>query len=178
MITVCFPFVIGNDDPLLAQTEIGDDTFQDLRRKVPLEVPRHLKNVVSASRYLNPELLKDRRVNDPQVWFLGRKTRGRAARCSGCLVANSIRVGDLHLFVKGLLWDEKHKRIHHQNLNFCSRKSCVTKITSACNNIRPLDIYSETIKKCPNLGVLSREEKLDIQAEELMVEGIQPINLD
>lgn len=163
---------------MLAQIEIGEETFQDLRRRVPLEVPSHLKNVVSTTRYLNPLLVKDSRVNDPQVWYIGRKTRGRAARCSGCLVTNMIRIGDLHLYVKGLLWDENKKRIHHQNLNFCLRKSCVTKIKSACNNIRPLDVDLETIKKSCNLGVLTREEKIDIQAEEFKVEGIQPIDLN
>ena len=110
--------------------------------------------------------------------YLGRKTRGRAARCSSCLVTNMIRIGDLHLCVKGLLWDEKKKRIHHQNLNFCLRKICVTEIKSACNNIRPLDVDETTIKKSSNLGLLTREEKINVQAEGIQVEGIQPIDLN
>ena len=103
-----------------------------------------------------------------QTWFLGTKSRGHAARCSGCLTPRMACFGNLHLYVKGLSWDEKKSCVFQQNLMFCLKQDCGTKITSLCNNIRPMNI-DYVVKKSPDLGILILQEKVNIQAEDAII---------
>ena len=134
------------------------------------------------SRYLHPlgssirksEVIQN--VDDPQVWYLSKKTRGRPARCSGCLAQNMVRISDLRLSVKGLFFDRKKNKVHQASLRFCVNKKCVTDIKSRCHNIKPLPTAT-SIKKSPDLGILSPDEKANIQVEGFQVEGIEPIQM-
>ena len=121
--------------------------------------------------------LKDHpKFNEEQTWYLSRKARGKSARCSGCLEQGKISMGDLHLYVNGLLYLEKEDIVKIvKQMRFCINRNCVTNIRGIHNNIRPLQ--NMTVRKDPLLGRLTEEEKANIQIEGFTVQGIPPIDL-
>ena len=83
------------------------------------------------------------------------------SRCSDGMVPKQIKIGDLHLYVKGLLNLEKDDRVVETKLRFCLKRKCVTNINSSYNNIRPLNLDC-AVKKDPFLGKLSKEEVANV----------------
>ena len=104
-----------------------------------------------------------------------RTTPGKPARCSGCLKLGAIKITDLHLKVKGLLFLERDNRAVEANLRFCLNKSCCLNIESSRNNIQPLK--SLMIKKHPLLETLSQEEIINVQLEGFKIQGIPNVEL-
>ena len=100
---------------------------------------------------------------------------GKPARCSGCLKTGAIKITDLHLRVKGLLFLERDNRVVKTNLRFFLNKSCCLNIESPRNNIQPLK--SLVIKKDPLLGTLSQEEIINVQLEGFKIQGIPNVEL-
>ena len=78
--------------------------------------------------------------NSPQEWVMNRKTRGKPCRCSGCLSPGIIRVNDLNLGVKGLMYSAKTDKVFETTLRFCIQRRCVQNITSRYHNIKPLRV--------------------------------------
>ena len=70
---------------------------------------------------------------------------GKPATCSGCLKPGVIKITDLHMRVKGLLFLERDNRAVETNLRFRLNKSCCLNIESSRNNTQPLK--SLVIKK-------------------------------
>ena len=50
---------------------------------------------------------------------------GKSARCSGCLKPGAIKITDLHLRVKGVVFLERENRVVETNLQFCLNKAAV-----------------------------------------------------
>ena len=96
-------------------------------------------------------------VEPNQIWYLSVKKSGAPSRCFGCMVRKQMKIGDLHLYVKGLLYLGKDDRVVETKLRFCLKKKCVTNINSSYNNIRPLNVDC-AVKKNPLLGKLSKAE--------------------
>ena len=105
-------FSVQKTDHLLAQVEIGGEVLNDFLEKTSATIPERLKTfTVTRERNFCPQLRSHVKFNDEQDWFLSKKSSGRAARCSGCLKPGAIKVGDLHLSVKGLFYLEKDNRV-------------------------------------------------------------------
>ena len=94
-------------------------------------------------------------------------------RCSGCLKPKHINIGDIHLFVKGLLYLERDDRVVETKLRFCLKVACVQNIQSLYNNIRPL--ASLTLKKDPSVGEFSQDELANIELEGFSIEGAMTV---
>ena len=169
-------YCLDKNDPRLAQVEFEDNVFHDSVLKTPSEIPEHLKTFSSIkARVFCKQLEVHDKFNPEQEWFLTRKTMGKPARCSGCLKPGAIKITDLHLRVKGLLFLERENRVVETNLRFCLNKSCCLNIESSRNNIQPLK--SLAIKKDPLLATLSQEEIRSVQLEGFKIQGIQNVEV-
>ena len=105
-------YCLDKNDPRLAQVEFADNVFHDLVLKTPSEIPEHLKTFSSIkARVFCKQLEAHDKFNSEQEWFLTRKTMGKPARCSDCLQPGAIKITDLHLRVKGLLFLERDNRV-------------------------------------------------------------------
>ena len=117
------------------------------------------------------------KFSEQQTWYLARKMRGQSARCSGCLQKGKIQIGDLHLYVNGLLYLEKEDIVKVvKEMRFCINRKCVTEIQSQYNNIRPLEDF--VVKKDPFLGRLTEEERANIQIEGFIVQGMPKLDFN
>ena len=138
-----------------------DNVLHDLVLKTPSEIHEHLKTFsFIKARVFCKQLEAHDKFNSKQEWFLTRKTMGKPARCSGCLKPGAIKITDLHLRVKGLLFLERDNKVVETNLRFCLNKSCCLNIESLRNNIQLLK--SLMIKKDPLLGTLSQEGIINV----------------
>ena len=90
------------------------------------------------------------------------------------MVPKRIKIGDLHLYVKGLLYLEKDDRVVETKLRFCLKRKCVTSISSSYNNRRPLNLDC-AVKKDPLLGKLSKEEAANVELEGFKIQGMQSV---
>ena len=96
---------LDKNEPRLAQVEFSDDVFHNLGLKTLSEIPEHLKTFSSIKvRVFCKQLEVHDKFNSEQEWFFTRKAMGKPARCSGCLKPSVIKITDLHLRVKGLLF--------------------------------------------------------------------------
>ena len=65
------------------------------------------------------------KFNNKQDWFLGRKSLGKPACCSGCLQPGAVKIGDLHLYAKGLFYMEDKDQVIETPLRFaCQESAC------------------------------------------------------
>ena len=132
-------YCLDKNDQRLAQVEFANDVFHDLVLKTPSEIPEHLKTFSSIkARVFCKQLEAHDKFNSEQEWLLIRKTMSKPARCSGCLKPGAIKMTDLHLRMKGLLFLERDNRVAETNLRFCLNKSCCLNIESSRNNTQPL----------------------------------------
>ena len=100
---------------------------------------------------------------------------GKPARCFRCLKPGAIKITDLHLRVKGLLFLERDNRVVETNLRFSLNKSRCLNIESSRNNIQLLK--SLVIKKDPLFGTLSQKEIINVQLRGFKIQGIQNAEL-
>ena len=100
---------------------------------------------------------------------------GKPARCSGCLKPGAIKITDLHLRTKGLLFLERDNRVVETNLRFCLNKSYYLNIESSRNNMQSLKPLM--IKKHPLLEILSQEEIINVQLKGFKIQGISNVEL-
>ena len=122
---------------------------------MPHQLPASVIQCESARKF-SLKLKNHPRFEIKQIWYLLAKKSGVPSRCSGCIVPKQIKTGDLHLYVKGLLYLEKDDRVVETKLRFCLKRKCVTKIISSCKNIRLLNLDCE-VKRDPLLVKLSEE---------------------
>ena len=90
------------------------------------------------------------------------------------MVPKQIKVGDLPLYVKGLLYLEKDDRVVETKLRFYLKIKCGTNINSSYNNMRPLNLYC-AVKKEPLLGKLSKEEVANVELEGFKIQRMQSV---
>ena len=160
-------FDVKEDEPALAQLEVGSELVKDLIARVPDEVPQILKefSVDHYNRSVDDRIKDHPKFNDKQKWMLSRKSTAKSSRLLRCLQPGAIKFSDLHLVVKGLLLLDKTDavRVVHTDLRFHLKKKCVTNIISSKYNIRPKE--NMNLKKDPFLGVLGDAEKQTIANE-------------
>ena len=168
---------LDKNDPRLAQVEFANNVFYGLVLKTPSEIPQNLKILSSIKARVFCKQLEahDKSNHSKQERFLTRKTMGKSARFSGCLKPGAIKMTDLYLRVKGLLFLERNSRVVETNLRFCLNKSCCLNIESSRNNMQPLK--SIVIKKDPLLGTLSQEEIITVQLEGFKIQGMPNVKL-
>ena len=119
-------YCLHKSDPHLAQVEFVDNVFHELVLKIPSEMPEHQKTFSSVkARVFWKESKAHHKFNSEQEWFLTRKSMGKSARCSGCLKPGAIKITDLHLRVKGVVFLERKNRVVETNLQFCLNKAAV-----------------------------------------------------
>ena len=169
-------YCLDKNDPSLAQIEFADNVFHDLVLKTPSETPEHLKTFSSIkARVCCKQLEAHDKFNSEQELFLTRKIMGKPAICSGCLKPGAIKITNLYLRVKGLLFLERDNRVLKTNLRFCLNKSCCLNTEILRNNIQPLK--SLVIKSDPLLGTLSQEEIINVQLEGFKIQVIPNVEL-
>ena len=125
-------------------------------------------------RTFSAKLKNHPRFETEQICYLSLKKSGAHSRCSGCMVPKQIKIGDLHLYVKGLLYLEKADRVVKTKLPFCLKIKCVTNISSSYNNMRPLNLDC-AVKKDPLLGKLSKEEAANVELEGFKIQGMHSV---
>ena len=160
--SLCF-FLVEKSNSVLAQTEISREIFDEIRESLPHEFPESVTQCESG-RTFSPKLKNHSRFESEQILYLSAKKSGALSRCSSCMVPKQIKIGNLHLYVKGLLYLGKEDRLVETKLRFCLKRKCVTNINSSYNNIRPLQ-FDCAVKKDPLLGKLSKEEVADVELE-------------
>ena len=131
--------------------------MKDLLEKLPDQIPHELLIFSKDQRHFHEDLKKHSKFDSPQNWYVGRKTSYTSARCSGCMEEGAIKCGDIHLYVKGLLFLDKSSEVVETTLRFFPKKKCVQEIHSSKHNIRPLE--KNKVKKDPHLGILTTQEK-------------------
>ena len=137
---------------VLAQIELSQEIFDEMRESLPHELPESVTQCENGQTS-SPKLKNHPRFENEQVWYLSAKKSGAPSRCSSCEIPKQIKIGDLHLYVEGLLYLEKDDRVVETKLQFCLKRKCVTNINSSYNNIRPLNLYY-AIKKRTFIGKL------------------------
>eukprot|EP00794_Sanderia_malayensis_P013304 gene13304-14677_t len=170
-------FQLEQNDRLLAQLLIGNEILDYLLERVNDAVENSLFTFTKTKERVYHQKLKDHpKFNEEQVWYLSRKARRKCCPCAGCLEPGKICMGDLHLYVNGLLYLEKEDIVKIvKQMRFCINRKCVINIQSIFNNIHPLE--NTTVRKDPLVGRLTNEEKANIQVEGFTVQGIPPIDL-
>ena len=136
-------FDVKEDEPVLAQLEVGLEIVKYLMARLPGEVPQILKEFRCDhyNRSVDDRIKDHPKFNHEQKWMLNRKSSTKPSRCSGCLQPGALKFGDLHLVVRGLLLLDKTNaiRVEHTDLRFHLRKKCVSNIISGKHNIRPFE---------------------------------------
>ena len=168
-----YVFSVEKWNSVLAQIEISRDIFDEMRESLHHELPESVTQCENG-RTFSAKLKNHPRFETEQIWYLSVKKSGAPSRCSGCMVPKQIKIGDLHLYVKGLLYLEKDDRVAETKLRFCLKRKCVTNINSSYNNIRPLNLDC-AVKKDPLLGKLSKEEVANVELEGFKIQGMQSV---
>ena len=71
------------------------------------------------------KLLPHPRFETEQIWYLSAKMSGAPSRCFGCMVPKQIKIGNLYLYVEGLLYLEKDDRVVETKTSiFFEKKVC------------------------------------------------------
>ena len=140
---------------VLVQIEISREIFDEMRESLPHELPE------SFTQWENGRTFSPKLKNHPrfEIWYLSVTKSGAPRRCSSCMVPKQIKIGDLHLYVKGLLNLEKDDRVVETKLRFCLKRKCVTNINSSYNNIRPLNLDC-AVKKILYWGNYQKKKQL------------------
>lgn len=86
-----------------------------------------------------------------------------------------IKIGDLHMNVKDFLYLEPKDQVLETKLRFYLSKTCCQNITSTKHNIRSLTFF--LVKKNPQLGILTHEERANIQLKGFVVQGMNQLVL-
>ena len=92
---------------VLVQIEISREIFDEMRESLPHELPESFTQWENG-RTFSPKLKNHSRF---EIWYLSVTKSGAPRRCSGCMVPKQIKIGDLHLYVKGLLNLERDDRV-------------------------------------------------------------------
>ena len=105
-----YVFSVEKWNSVLAQIEISRDIFDEMRESLHHELPESVTQCENG-RTFSAKLKNHPRFETEQIWYLSVKKSGAPSRCSGCMVPKQIKIGDLHLYVKGLLNLERDDRV-------------------------------------------------------------------
>ena len=169
-------FKIDESDQLLAQTNIGVAAFDRLVLSMPDIIPQELSQLRTNQRRFSEKLARHAKFNDPQIWYLARKSSTKPCRCSGCLLPRKILPGQLHFYVNGLLHVEKNDQVVETKLRFCLSRNCVTNICSRLNNVKSLTSDC-LIFKDSSLNGLTPHELETIKDTALQIDDLENIPL-
>ena len=168
-----YVFSVEKSNSVLTQIEVSREIFDEMRESLPHELPESVTQCENG-RTFSAKLKNHPRFETEQIWYLSVKKSGAPSRCSSCMVPKQIKIGDLHLYVKGLLYLEKDDRVVETKLRSCLKRKCVANINSSYNNIRPLNLDC-AVKKDPLLGKISKEEVANIELEGFKIQGMQSV---
>ena len=164
-------FKIEKTNSVLAQIEISRESFSEFNDSLPDHLLQAVTQCTSKRRF--PQKLKEHsKFNSEQIWYISFKKNGVASFCFGYMMLKQMKIGDLHLYVQGLLYLEKDGRVVETKLRFCLKRECVTNIKSSFNNITALDLNT-VIKKDPLLAKLCKEQIANIELEGFKIQVIQ-----
>ena len=157
----------------MAQIEISREIFDEMRESLAHELPEPVTQCENG-RTFSAKLKNHPRFETEQIWYLSVKKCSAPSGCSSCMVPKEIKIGDLHLYVKGLFYLEKDDRVVQAKLWFCLKTRCVKNINSSYKNIRLLSLDC-AVKKDPLLGKLSKEEVANVELEGFKIQGMQSV---
>ena len=165
---------------IVAQVELNQDEFNQVMYQMPdsfEHIYPELKTCLlpPAPVDYKEQIRSHPHYNTQHPWYVKIKTSVTPATCTGCLQPDAIKMNDLHIATKGLLYVKKNDKGVNTELRFCPKKECVQDIKSPYTNIRPLaDPMKVQLDRSQEISV---EHRANLQIEGFQIQGVHPVDL-